>query len=189
MHLVTGAASAVSTQVDGAGTRENRNTYCEDRADTCMSRPAMSQRSKLCWTFSQAVLAISLGTVSPVAVAQSDRAQPTLRGTDLWAWAGAGQATLRVLALDSARQQVVVKVGDGDLKVVKSGEQITSLAVTLLAASGSTATFLPTGAPGREASIDRISITLGKNGKQSTLVSRLDAPARPIVGGWSVVPQ
>lgn len=107
--------------------------------------------------------------------------------TDRWRWATPDQAVLQILALDARRQQVVVKVDNGDLTILKRGVAIPRLAVSLMAVSGSTAVFRSLSAPGREA-VERINIAL-VNGKQVTTIARVAAPARSVTSGWVVVPQ
>jgi len=63
--------------------------------------------------------------------------------TNRWSWATTGQTALRVVALDAKRQQVVVKVDDGELTILMRGAAISQLAVSLTAVSGSTAVFQP----------------------------------------------
>jgi len=106
---------------------------------------------------------------------------------DHWRWATSDQAVLRVMALDTKLQQVVVKVDDGGLTILKRGGAIPQLAVSLAAVSGSAAVFYPLKVPGQQA-VERINIVL-VGGKQVTSVSRLVPPARTTASGWAVVPR
>ena len=129
------------------------------------------------------------GCVLPAgALAEGVRRIDPSSAVDSWGWAKADQTSLRVLALDAARQQVVIKVGDGSLTMLKSGEQIPSLAIRLTAVVGRTALFQPTNSLEREG-IERIGVALQPAGGQTTFISRLTAPARPLVSGWAVIPR
>ncbi|MCL1962488.1 MAG: hypothetical protein FWG56_12135 [Desulfovibrionaceae bacterium] len=140
-----------------------------------------ARRSWIVLAVAALVCALPLGSS-----AQVPRRGESPAAMNRWSWATTNQAALRVVALDAKRQQVVVKVDDGDLTILKRGAAIPQLAVCLMAISGSTAVFQPTNAPGREA-VERITIAL-VNGEQVTTVMRLAAPARLVVSGWTVVP-
>ena len=115
------------------------------------------------------------------------RAEPPV-AMGRWVWAVPDQTALRILALDSNRQQVVAKIGDGKILMLNRGEQIPSLTIRFSAVSGNTAVFQPSSAPGSEV-IERIAITLDRSGGQLTSTVRLSAPKQTVVGGWLASPR
>lgn len=102
-----------------------------------------------------------------------------------WQWASAEQTALRVIALDPTRQQVAVKVNGGELLILKRGDPVPQLAVSLISVSDSAAIFRPLDASGGN-QIDRISI-ISRSGVQTTEVVGLTAPNRSMASGWRSV--
>lgn len=134
-------------------------------------------------------VALIFACTFPLSALAKDKApsEPIVAATG-WVWAVPGQTRLRILALDSKRQQAVAKVGNGRILALSSGDQIPSLSIRFLAVSGNTAVFQPSAGPGSEA-IERIAITLDRSGGQLTSTVRLSPPPQPVVGGWLLSPR
>ncbi|CAB5720514.1 Uncharacterised protein [Delftia tsuruhatensis] len=128
-----------------------------------------------------AVLACAMPLASP---AQTHRNEAVGTDSDRWRWATVDQDELRVVALDERRQQVVVKLGQGELTPLRRGGRIPHLSVSLEAVSGRMAVFQPLNLPGREA-VERIEIT-ASHGRQVTRKVQSMAPAQSTASGWTV---
>ena len=126
-----------------------------------------------------------MGALPPSSYAQPSQSVKQAKLEGRWQWATADQTVLRIIAMDSARQQVVVKVNGGELLILKRGDSVPQLAVSLVSVSGSTAIFRPLNVPGKN-EIDRISV-IARNGVQTTDVAGLIAPNRSIASGWRSV--
>lgn len=178
-------ASAVASLAKrlGSGATKIRRTEPGHTRLKAESRLQVSLRDCSC------VLALAVACAFPLSSFAEDhsRGEPPA-ATGRWVWAAPDQTRLRILALDSTRQQVVAKVGDGKIMVLNNGEQIPSLAIRLSAVSVNTAVFQPSSGPGSEA-IERIAITLDRNGGQLTSTFSLSAPRQGVMGGWLASPR
>ena len=106
--------------------------------------------------------------------------------TDSFAWITPNQQVLRLIALDTKRQQIVIRIDAGELKIVKRGEPISQFSLSFLGVSGNTANFKPlSGSGSGNRGVEQISIT--RDGEtQYTEVLRLSAPPRTNVSTWGV---
>lgn len=105
--------------------------------------------------------------------------------TASWQWAASDQSVLRVMAFDAARQQIAIKNGSEGVRLLKRGESVPALAVSLSEVYANSAVFRPVSASGKN-SIDSISIS-NIDGRQSTSISFLNPPRRSVVEGWGRV--
>lgn len=120
--------------------------------------------------------------ISQHAISQSTESIKVDKPMASWQWAVADQSILRVIAFDAMRQQIIVKIGNSNVKLLKRGDSVPELSIYLSEVYAQSSVFQSLDISGKN-SINAINI-FNADGIQRTSISFLIAPRRGVVSGW-----